>query len=63
MLGHVSKAQQPMIAAAIRGIFQAASLAQARERLGEVVDKLQDAAPKVARLLAAAEPESLAFYR
>jgi putative transposase len=29
MLGHVSKAQQPMIAAAIRGIFQATSLAEA----------------------------------
>jgi putative transposase len=62
MLGHVSKAQQPMIAAAIRGIFQAASLAQARERLGEVVDKLSSVAPKVARLLAAAEAELLAFY-
>jgi transposase-like protein len=62
MLGHVSKAQQPMIAAAIRGIFQAASLAEARERLVEVVDKLTTAAPKVARLLAAAEAELLAFY-
>ena len=36
MLGHVTKAQQPMIAAAIRGIFQATSLAEARERLAEV---------------------------
>jgi putative transposase len=62
MLGHVSKAQQPMIAAAIRGIFQAASLGQARERLGEVVDRLTSVAPKVARLLAAAEAELLAFY-
>jgi putative transposase len=33
MLGHVSKTQQPMIAAAIRGIFQATSLAEARARL------------------------------
>jgi transposase-like protein len=62
MLGHVAKAQQPMIAAAIRGIFQATSLAEARERLVEVVDKLQTAAPKVARLLEAAEAELLAFY-
>jgi putative transposase len=62
MLGHVNKAQQPMIAAAIRGIFQATSLAQARERLAEVVDKLQGAAPKVARLLENAETELLAFY-
>ena len=60
MLGHVSKAQQPMIAAAIRGIFQATSLAEARERLAEVVDKLATAAPKVATLLEAAEAELLA---
>jgi putative transposase len=40
MLGHVAKAQQPMIAAAIRGIFQAASLTEARQRLVEVVDRL-----------------------
>ena len=62
MLGHVAKAQQPMIAAAIRGIFQATSLTEARERLIEVVDKLQTAAPKAARLLEAAEAELLAFY-
>jgi putative transposase len=62
MLGHVAKAQQPMIAAAIRGIFQATSLVEARERLGEVVDKLATAAPKVAGLLETAEPELLAFY-
>jgi putative transposase len=63
MLGHVGKAQQPMIAAAIRGIFQASSLVEARERLVEVVDKLAAAAPKVARLLEAAEAELLAFYQ
>jgi putative transposase len=62
MLGHVAKAQQPMIAAAIRGVFQATSRTEARERLVEVVDKLQTAAPKVARLLEAAEAELLAFY-
>jgi putative transposase len=62
MLGHVSKAQQPMIAAAIRSIFQAASFAEARERLVEVVAKLTTAAPKVAALLEAAEPDLLAFY-
>jgi putative transposase len=62
MLGHVAKAQQPMIAAAIRSIFQATSLAEARERLGEVLAKLATAAPKVARLLEAAEAELLAFY-
>jgi putative transposase len=62
MLGHVAKTQQPMIAAAIRGIFQATSLTEARQRLAEVVDRLQPAAPKVAGLLEAAESELLAFY-
>ena len=63
MLGHVAKAQQPMIAAAIRGVFQAASLDEARQRLVEVVDRLQPVAPKVAGLLEAAEAELLAFYQ
>jgi putative transposase len=61
LLGQVGKAQQPLIAAAIRGIFQASSLVEARERLVAVVDKLAAAAPKVARLLEAAEAELLAF--
>jgi transposase-like protein len=63
MLGHVAKAQQPMIAAAIRGIFQAANLAEARQRLVEVIDRLRPVAPKVARLLEDAEAELLAFYQ
>jgi putative transposase len=63
MLGHVNKAQQPMIAAAIGGIFQAANLDQAHQRLVEVVDRLQPVAPKVARLLEDAEAELLAFYQ
>jgi putative transposase len=62
MLGHVAKAQQPMIAAAIRGVFQAASLEEARQRLADVVEKLTSTAPKVAGLLEAAEPDLLAFY-
>src|SRR5215208_6383393 len=37
MLGHCAKRQQPMIAAAIRGIFAADDGAQARDRLAEVV--------------------------
>src|SRR3712207_290497 len=62
MLGHCQKTQQPMIAAAIRGIFQAASGEEARERLADVVDRLEPVAPKVARLLLDAEPDLLAFY-
>jgi Transposase, Mutator family len=61
MLGHVAKTQQPIVAAAIRGIFQAASLAEARARLVEVVGRLAAAAPKVARLVEASEPDLLAF--
>jgi putative transposase len=62
MLGHCAKSQQPMIAAAIRGIFAADNGAQARERLVEVVERLEPVAPKVAQLLLDAEPDLLAFY-
>jgi transposase-like protein len=41
----------------------ATNLAEARQRLVEVVDRLQPVAPKVARLLEAAEAELLAFYQ
>ncbi len=62
MLGHCSKAQQPMIAAAIRSISQASSGEQARARLTEVVDRLEPVAPKVAHLLLDAESDLLTFY-
>src|SRR3954469_1458597 len=62
MLGHCAKSQQPMISAAIRGIFAADNGAQARERLAEVVDRLEPVAPKVAQLLLDAEDDLLGFY-
>ena len=62
MLGHVSRAQQPLVSGAIRGIFTATSAAEARARLGQVVDQLRAHAPKVARLLEDAEADLLAFY-
>jgi putative transposase len=62
MLGHCSKAQQPMIATAIRQVFVAQSGEEARAHLAEVVDRLEGPAPKVARLLLEAEPDVLAFY-
>lgn len=62
MLGHVGRAQQPMVAAAIRGVFRAEHHDEAREQLTEVVERLTRPAPKVARLLEAAEPDLLAFY-
>jgi hypothetical protein len=62
MLGHVARAQQPLVSGAIRGIFTAASAAEARQRLGQVVDQLVPHAAKVARLLEDAEADLLAFY-
>jgi putative transposase len=62
MLGHCAKSQQPMISAAIRGIFTASSLEEARERLAEVIERLQPIAPKVAQLLLDAESDLLGFY-
>ena len=62
MLGHVARAQQPLVSGAIRGIFTAASAAEAAERLGQVVDQLGPHAAKVARLLEDAEADLLAFY-
>src|SRR5215212_7179815 len=62
MLGHCAKSQQPMIAAAIRGIFAADHAQHARERLTEVVERLEPVAPKVAQLLLDAEEDLLGFY-
>jgi transposase-like protein len=62
MLGHCAKSQQPMISAAIRGIFSAGSGEQARERLAEVVERPEPIAPKVAQLVIDAEPDLLGFY-
>ena len=62
MLGHVARAQQPLVSGAIRGIFTAASAAEAQQRLAQVADQLRLHAPKVARLLEDAEVDLLAFY-
>src|SRR5215212_7046055 len=62
MLGHVTKAQQPLVSGAIRQLFHAADGDEARERLTQVVDQLAAPAPKVAELLEAAEDDLLAFY-
>src|SRR5688572_21006150 len=51
-----------MISAAIRGIFSAGSGEEARERLTEVVERLQPIAPKVAQLVLDAETDLLGFY-
>jgi putative transposase len=48
MLGHVSRAQQPLVSGAIRGIFTAPSAEQAHVRLEQVVAQLEPHVPKVA---------------
>ncbi len=62
MLGHCGRAQQPMIATAIRQIFNADNDDQARERLADVIERLEGPAPKVARLLEDAAEDLVAFY-
>jgi len=62
MLGHCNRQTQPMIATAIRQVFNAEDAEQARSHLAEVVDRLRSPAPKVAGLLEEAEEELLAFY-
>ena len=57
MLGHVQKAQQQMVGAAIRQVFAAASRQEAGAILTDVVKKFTVAAPKVAGLLEAAEED------
>ena len=61
MLGHCGKAQQPLVATAIRQIFAAEDALEARERLAGVAAALEQTAPKVARLLLEAEEELLSF--
>src|SRR5689334_3136633 len=61
-LGHPRRDQHGLLAALIRPIFNADSLAQARDRLSEAVVHLESSLPKIARLLEDAEPDVLAFY-
>ncbi len=61
-LGHARKDQHGLLAALIRPIFNATSLAEARDRLSEAVAHLEGSLDKVATLLEDAEPDILAFY-
>jgi transposase-like protein len=63
MHGHCKKGQRNMVAAALREVFNAEDLADARERSASVIERLTPTVPKVAELLAAAEEDLLAFYR
>jgi putative transposase len=61
-LGHARRDQHGLLAALIRPIFNADTLAQARDKLSEAVAHLDGRLGKVAALLEDAEPEILAFY-
>jgi putative transposase len=61
-LGHARRDEHGLLAALIRPIFNADSLAQARDRLSEAVAHLDGRLSKVAAMLEDAEPDILAFY-
>jgi putative transposase len=60
---HCRPAQRGMVSAALREVFNAESEAVARDRAGQVIERLGASAPKVAELLMLAEEDLLAFYR
>jgi putative transposase len=59
---HCRPAQRGLVSAALREVFNAPDQAQARERVGTVITRLEPIAPKVARLLEDAEEDLIAFY-
>jgi putative transposase len=61
-LGHARRDQQPMLAALVRPIFNAAELADARDQLSAAVAALEGKLDKVAAMLEQAEDDILAFY-
>jgi putative transposase len=61
-LGHARRDQHALLAALIRPIFNADSLAQARDRLSEAVAHLDGRLGKIATMLEDAETDILAFY-
>jgi putative transposase len=63
MHGHCKAGQRNMVSAALREVFNAEDLADARERSASVIERLSPVAPKVAELLTEAEEDLLAFFR
>src|SRR5688500_5768321 len=61
-LGHARRDQHGLLAALIRPIFNADSLAQARDRLSEAVAHLDGRLGRIATMLQDAEADILAFY-
>jgi putative transposase len=63
MLGHVPRSGQPLVRGALKQVFAAHDREGAGQVLAGVVEQLQGVAPKVARLLADAEDDLLAYMR
>jgi putative transposase len=61
MHGHCRPAQRGLVSAALREVFNATDRDEASRRVGDVIERLQPLAPKVARLLEEAEEDVLAF--
>src|SRR5205085_8676823 len=61
-LGHARREQQPMLAALLRPLFTADTGEQARELVGDALERLQKPLPKIPELLTEAEEDLLAFY-
>jgi putative transposase len=61
-LGHARREQQPMLAALLRPLFNAETGEQARELVGDALERLDKPLPKIAALLQEAEEDLLAFY-
>ncbi len=63
MHGHCRRSERGLVSAALREIFDARDLDQAKERTSSVLERFQHSVPKVAELLEVAEEDLLAFYR
>jgi len=61
--GHCRRSERGLVAAALREIFDARDLDQAKQRMNSVLERFERSVPKVAELLEAAEEDLLAFYR
>ncbi len=62
MVMHCRRDQRGLVAAALREVFNAEERDQARARVGHVLERLAEQAPKVCELLELAEEDLIAFY-
>jgi transposase-like protein len=62
MVMHCRRDQRNLVAAALREIFNAENYEQAKERVGNVLERLRPVTPKVCELLEEAQEDLIAFY-